>query len=102
MGAVFPDPDNLTTPLASLTYINNLTDVGSGPMLGTIIYFVMVCALYLGMKSFTTERAAVVALFVSSIIAILLRIFGWLNNYAVYLALILLVFSMYQLWNKND
>jgi len=102
MGAVFPDPVNLTTPLQSLGYINSLTDTGAGPMLGTIIYFIMTWVLFMGMKSFTTERAASVALFISSIIAIMLRIFGWLNDFAVYLALILLIFALYQLWNKND
>lgn len=102
MGAVFPDPSNLTTPLQSLGYINRLTDVGSGPMLGTVIYFLLVAALFMGMKSFTSERAAAAALFIASILAILLRIFGWLNNLAVYLSLILLVLALFQLWKKND
>jgi len=101
-GAVFPDPHNLTTPLDSIGYINQLTDVGAGPMLGTIIYFLITMALFMGMKSYTNERAAAVALFVSSIVGILLRIFGWINDSGVYLGLILLVFALFQLWKKND
>lgn len=102
MAQIFPDPNNVTTPLQSISYINQLTDVGSGPMLGTIIYFIITAALFMGMKSFTTERAAFAALLVTSIIAILLRIYGWLNDYAVYLGVILLIISLWQLKNKND
>lgn len=99
---VFANPSNLTTPIKSLIYINNLTDVGMGPMLGTIIYFLLVGVLFMGMKSFSSDKAAAVALFISAIMAILLRIFlGMLNDMAVYLSLMLLVFSLFQLWNKD-
>jgi len=102
MPQIFPHPSNLTTPFKSLQYINNLTDVGGGPMLGTIIYFLIVGALFMGMKSFTNDRAAAVALFIASIIGILLRIFGWLNDFAVYLSLMLLIFALFQMWKKGD
>lgn len=101
-GAVFPEPSNLTSPLKSIDYINKLTDVGAGPMLGTVIYFLLVMALFMGMKSYTTERAAAVALFVASIIGILLRIMQWVNDTIVYLSLILMIFALFQLWKKND
>ena len=101
-GAVFPEPDNITTPLQSIAYINQLTDVGSGPMLGTIIYFLMVAVLFMGMKSYTNERAAAASLFISSIIGILLRIFGWINDTGVYISLILMIIAIFQLWRKND
>lgn len=101
--AVFPNPSNLTTPLKSLSYINQLTDVGMGPMLGTILYFLLVGVFFMGMKSFSSDRAAAATLLITSIIAILLRIFmGWLNDFAIYLSLILLVFSLFQLWKKSD
>ena len=101
-GAVFQEPSNLTTPLQSIGYIVGLTDVGAGAMFGTIIYFLITMALFMGMKSYTNDRAAAVALFISSIVGIILRIFGWLNDAGVYLALILMIVALFNLWNKND
>lgn len=99
---VFPNPSNLTTPLKSLSYINSLTDVGMGPMLGTIIYFLLVGVLFMGMKAFSTDRAAAVTLFITSVLAVILRIFGFLNDFAIYLSLILLVLSLFKLWSSED
>lgn len=99
----FAHPNNITTPLQSVGYIIGLTDPnGSGAMFGTVVYFLMVAVLFMGMKSFTNERALVVALFISSIIGILLRIFSWVNDYVIYLSLMLLIYSLFQLWRKND
>ena len=99
---VFADPQNLTTPLKSIGYILGLTNVGAGNTFGTVVYFIMVGMLFMGMKSYTNERAAAVALFVSGIIAILLRISNWLNDFGVYLGLMLMVVSLFLLWKKND
>jgi hypothetical protein len=99
---IFAAPENITTPIQAISYINNLTDVGSGAMFGTIIYFLVSMALFMGMKGYSNERALAVALFISSIIGFLLRVFGWINDTGVYLALIFMIFGLWQLWRKND
>ena len=99
---LFAAPDNATTFTKQLDYVNNLTDVGAGGVLGLVIMLVFGGALFGIMKSFSFDKALSVAMFVTSILGIFLRILGLITDNILYISIILLVISLFMLWKGNE
>lgn len=99
---IFPIPQNLTTLKQKILYFDSLTDVGAGGVLGIMILLVVGGALFLIQKAFAVEKAFAVSMFITSVIGILLAIYGIISNSIVYLCLITLVISLYLLKASQD
>lgn len=95
MSLIFDNPQNVTTFLQQIQYINGLTDVGFGGVLGILILFILGGVLFLMMRSYGPERAIGVSTFVIGIIGILLRMLQLVNNYAVTVCVLLTVLGIY-------
>lgn len=102
MAQVFAHPVNLTDFLKQVQYINSLTDVGFGGALGIIIEAIVFFSIFLLTKAYTYERSFATSMIVTSFIAVLLRIWGLLNDTILTLTLIVLVISFYFLWKESD
>lgn len=99
---VFATPGNITTLYQKIQYINNLTDVGTGGILGIGILLLVGSATFLTLKAFTQERAFAVAMILTSIIAVLLRIYNLINDYILTISIILFVISFYSLIKESS
>lgn len=70
---------------------NSFTDVGYGGILGILILLVVGVVLFLMMKSYGLERAFGVTGISIFIIGLFMRIFGLVNDYVLYICIVLLV-----------
>jgi hypothetical protein len=88
-------------------YIDQLTDVGMGGILGILILMIFGSVLFLMLKSYGTEKSAGVTFFITGIIGVMLRIFatsdGWslINNYTLTIVILLSVLGLYMLLRES-
>ena len=73
---VFAHPQNVTTFQQQLCYINTLTDVGSGGMIGPLLLLLIGGVLFFMMKSYSTEKAFSVSMLITGILGIMLAAIG--------------------------
>ena len=73
---VFADPQNVSTFGQQLCYINSLTDVGAGPLLGTFLLILISGVLFMMMKSYSSEKAFSVSMLIAGILGIMLAAVG--------------------------
>lgn len=102
-GQVFADPDlNSTTMfLDQVCYINSLTDTGNGGILGIVMLIIIFGALFMTLKSFKLESALPVASLITAFLGILLRFIPcMINDYVLYVCIILVVYSIYLLFKE--
>lgn len=102
MGTVFADPQNVTSFFQKIVYINSLTDVGFGGVIGLSILMVVGFGLFFMMKAFRFEGALTVSLFITSFIAVLLRIYTLINDWTLYATIILFVVSFFYLKKSSN
>lgn len=94
---VFDNPNNLSDFGNMLTYLNDLTDVGAGGMIGVIILLVVGFVLFFMMKAWSFNKAFPTASFILGIIAVFLRVMGLINNVVLGLVIVLVVYGIYEL-----
>ena len=100
--SIFNPPENATTFLQRLQYINSLTDVGAGGIIGIVILFVVAFVLFLITKAFPFEKSFPVAMLITTFIGILLGIMGLVPDNVIYLCIIILVISLWMLFSGSD
>lgn len=94
IGLIFPDPTNNTiTFLDKLYYINSLTDVGFGGVLGLCLILVVGFGLFFMLKSFKFEYAFATAAFITAIFTVFFRILDLVNDTILYSTIIIFVIS---------
>jgi hypothetical protein len=99
---IFATPGNVTSFVQQLAYINSLTDVGAGGMLGIGLLILIGGVLLLMMKSFTFERSFSVAALVTAILSALLRIMGLINDTTLTICIVLGVFGLILLFKEEN
>ena len=103
MGIVFPAPNaSDVTFIAKLRYIDRLTDVGSGGMLGIGILLMIFFPLFLMMKAFKMESALAVAALITAVCGILVRILLPTNDLVLYISIILFIGALYFLKRSSS
>ena len=103
MGIVFPAPNaSDVTFISKLQYIDSLTDVGSGGILGIGIILIIFFPLFLMMKAFKMESALAVAALITAICGILVRILLPINDLIIYISIIILVGALYFLRRSSS
>jgi len=103
-GQVFDNPEmtNTSSFFDNLNYINNLTDTGSGGVLGLLILIIIGASLFGIMKAFSFDKSLSVSLFITSILGIFLRIMGLINDGVLTVCIVLFVISLFLLFQKSD
>lgn len=86
----------------TLRWIAGLTDTGSGQILGLSIALLIYGALFLTFKAYDMTRAFVASSFIVSILAVLLGILGLVNDFFIYLGIILFIVSFFLLRHKTS
>lgn len=99
---VFEACDNCTTFIQQLTYINNLTDVGFGGVIGLAIVLIVGFVTFLMSKAFAAEKSFSVTMVITSFCAIILAALGLLIDKVIYICLIFLVIGLYMLFKSNE
>jgi hypothetical protein len=105
VGEVFhvPDINSTITFIPQMCYINSLTDIGSGGIFGIVMLLIIFGGFFFTMKSFKFESALPVAMFITSIIGVLLRLIPCLiNDYIMYVCIIVLIYSIYLLFKESS
>jgi len=98
----FPPPKNVTTFPQMIQYINGLTDVGEGGILGIIFLIVIGGMLFMMMRSYGNERAIGVTALVISILGFLLRMMDLINDYVLYICIALLILGIWLLIKESS
>lgn len=99
---VFPPPQNATTFIQKLQYLDSLTDVGFGGVLGMSFLLIIFGALFLMQKAFAVEKALAVSLLITSVLSILLSSFGFVSDKIIYIGITALVASVFMLINRDS
>lgn len=102
MDLIFPPCNNCTTFFQRILYIDSLTDVGFGGILGILFMLIIGSVLFLTMKAFQFEKAFAVSMLITSFLGIFISLMGLLSNKIIYLFIILLVISLYLLFKSDD
>ncbi len=99
---LFTRPNNETTFLKQLNYFNRLTDTGiTGGVLGIVILMVIGASLFGIMKAFSFDKALGVSMLITSFLGILLAILGLVDSGLIFILLIILVYSLFELFKKS-
>jgi len=98
---VFDMPSNVTTFAQKISYIDGLTDVGFGGMIGIGIILVIFFSLNMMMKAFKTETTFAVSCFITSIIGILLRVLFPFSDSIIYICIIFFVIGLLYLKKES-
>jgi hypothetical protein len=77
-----------------LQKINSFTDVGQGGILGIFILMVVGGVLFMMMKAFGSEKSLAVAMFITSIVGLFLRILNLIGDFVFYICIILFVLGI--------
>jgi len=93
-GQVFNFELNDSSITGMFAKINSFTDVGSGGILGIFILLVVGSVLFMMMKAYGSEKALSVAMFVTSLIGLLLRILHLISDFVFYICIILFVLGI--------
>jgi hypothetical protein len=99
---VFPLTQNVTTLAQQFGYLNSLTDVGFGGILGIIILVLLTGMLFLMLKSFSIGKAAGVSFFVGGIFAVLLWAMNLINNTVLTISVIFAVLGLILLIKESS
>lgn len=102
MALVFPPCTNCTTIIQQIQYLDSLTDVGFGGVIGLLFLLVIGGVLFLVQKAFAVEKAFAVSAFITAFMGILLAILGLVSNNILYIVLILLAISIFMLLKRSD
>jgi uncharacterized membrane protein len=103
MPQIFPHPNATAVGfINNLRYIDSLTDVGAGGLIGVILMIVILAVLFLIMKAFRSESAFIVASFITAVLGILIRILLLTNDLVVYISIILFCISLYLIYNEKQ
>lgn len=73
---VFANPQNVSTFGQQMCYINSLTDVGAGGLIGPFLLVLICGVLFLMMKSYSVERAFSTSMIITGILGVMLAAFG--------------------------
>lgn len=98
---VFAPPTNVTTFAQKIAYIDGLTNVGFGGMLGIMMLIVIFGILIMMMKSFKFETIFAPAAFITAFCGILIRILLPINNNVIYISIILFVIGLLYLIKES-
>ena len=99
---VFPDPVNTTNFLSQFAYINSLTDIGAGGVLGVTIMLLIFGCLFLIQKAFSYERAFIVSVIITAFVGILLRILNLVNDFVVYVCIAGIILGLWALIKESS
>lgn len=99
---VFPPCSNCTTLIQQIQYLDSLTDVGFGGILGIVFLLVIGGVLFLMQKAFAVEKAFAVSMFITSFIGFLLAAMDLVASKIIYLCLTTLVISIFLLTRSQD
>lgn len=99
---VFEPPKNITSFFGMMDYFNSLTDFGMGSMFWTVILIVISGVLFLTLKTYSVEKAISISVICSAVLAILLRILGWVNDYVVTVYVILAILGIFLLLKESS
>lgn len=102
MALIFPACSNCTTFIQQIQYLDSLTDVGFGGVLGLTFLLAIGGILFLVQKAFSVEKAFAVSMFITSFFGILLGIMGLVSNNIIYVVLITLAMSIFMLLKRSD
>jgi len=92
---VFAAPHNATTLQGMLGYINSLTDVGQGPILGIILLLAIGAITFLLTKGFGNEKAFGTTGLIVGILGIFLRMMSLISDYVMYIGIVFAVLGVY-------
>ena len=98
---LFVRPKNVTTFEKQLDYFNNLTDTGSGGVLGIAILLVIGGVLFGIMKAFSFDKALAVSMLVTSFLGIMLGILGLVDSGTIFICLMVLIYALFHLFKKS-
>jgi hypothetical protein len=100
-----PPPSGSFSFMAKFCYLNSLTDISGGGMLGIIFLIVIGFSLFLMMKSFKSESAMGVSIMITSVIGMIMRLFSTctiVNDYVMYILIGLFVVSIFVLRKESS
>ena len=92
---VFATPQNVTNLQGMLGYINSLTDVGQGPILGIIFLIAIGTITFLLTKGFGNEKAFGTSGLIVGILGIFLRMMSLVSDYVMYIGIVFAVLGIY-------
>lgn len=98
---VFAAPNNVTTFAEKLAYIDGLTNIGYGGMLGPGMMLVIFFCLTFMMKAFRFETAIAPAAFITAFLGILIRVLLPLSDSIIYISIIFCVIGLLFLKNHS-
>lgn len=93
-GQVFDFTVTDSSLVGLLQKINSFTDVGQGGVIGILIMIVVGGALFLMMRSFGNERAFPVAMLVTALVGLFLRIMDFIGDEVFWVSIALLIVSV--------
>lgn len=100
---IFPPPTNGSIGFVNvMAYANSLTDIGFGGVLGLVWLIVIEACLFLMMKAFSYDRALSTSMFITSVIGVILRILGMVNDQILYICLIMLIIALFLLQKESS
>lgn len=94
VGQVFDFSLENSSLIGMIQKIDSFTDVGQGGVLGILFILVIGGILFLMMRAFGNEKAFPVAMLVTSVLGILVRILGFINDQTLYVCIGLLIVSV--------
>jgi len=98
---VFDAPTNVTTFVQKIAYLDGLTDVGFGGILGVVFLLIIFGVLILMMKSFRFESVIAPASFITAFLGILIRILFPISDQIIYISIIILIIGLLYLKNND-
>lgn len=99
---IFEPCANCTTFIQKFHYIDSLTDVGFGGILGLLFLLIIGSALFLMMKAYSAEKGFAVSMLITGILGIMFAIIGLVTDKTIYIFIILLVIALFLLFRSND
>jgi len=96
------DPGNLTSFIQQLQFINSMTDVGWGGVLGSGMLMVIFAVLFMIQKAFSYEKSFVTTALITGFVGIIFRILGLVNDFVLYLCIAGIIFSFYFLYKESQ
>lgn len=98
---IFPAPTNVTTFAQQIAYIDNLTNVGYGGMLGIMMLLVIFFVLIMMMKAFKFEVIFAPACFITAFLGILIRVLFPISDNIIYISIIMFVIGLLYLKKES-
>jgi hypothetical protein len=99
---VFEPPTDVVTFAEKIAYIDSLTDIGFGGMLGIGMMIVIFSVLFLMMKSFRMDTAWAPAALITAVCGILIRVFLPISDNVIYISIVILAISVLGLMKESS